>query len=157
MKFRRFLAYLLVGGCVTIVVIFVAVWVLAGITLRNDPWLEADIRIWQEAYDGLAALPDFAYVSARDDGSFLLHNVGEADQSAVLPEAIADMLHDRDLLGLRKAGDDVFFVTGGAVDDEWGYVITGDSAVGMDGLWQLERVDGHVYRFSTMKSFSAGH
>ena len=55
------------------------------------------------------------------------------------------------LLGLRKAGDDVFFVTGGAVDDEWGYVITGDSAVGMNGLWQLERVDGHVYRFSTRK------
>lgn len=151
MKFRRFLAYLLVGGCVTVVVLFVAVWVLAGIALRNDPWLEADIRIWQEAYDDLAALPDFAYVSARDDGNFLLHSPGMPDQSAVLPEAIADMLHDRDLLGLRKSGDDVFFITSGAVDDAWGYVISGDSAVCMDGLWHLDRVAGTVYRFSTMK------
>lgn len=151
MKIRRFMAYLLIGGCVTVVVLFVAMRVLAGIALRNDPRLEADIRIWQEAYDGLAALPDFAYVSARDDGSFLLHNVGEPDQSAVLPESIADMLHDRDLLGLRKVGNDVFFITSGAVDDEWGYVISGDSAVCMDGLWHLDRVDGHMYRFSTKK------
>lgn len=151
MKIRRFMAYLLIGGCVAVVVLFVAMWVLAGITLRNDPWLEADIRIWQAAYDDLAALPDFAYVSARDDDHFLLHNVGEPDQSAVLPEPIADMLHDRDLLGLRKVGDDVFFITSGAVDDEWGYVISGDSAVCMDGLWCLNRVDGHVYSFSTMK------
>ena len=151
MKIRRFMAYLLIGGCVTVVVLFVAMRVLAGIALRNDPRLEADIRIWQAAYDDLAALPDFAYVSARDDGSFLLHNVGEPDQSAVLPESIADMLHDRDLLGLRKVGNDVFFITSGAVDDEWGYVISGDSAVCMDGLWHLDRVDGHMYRFSTKK------
>ena len=118
------MAYLLIGGCVAVVVLFVAMWVLAGIALRNDPWLEADIRIWQAAYDDLA----------------------------VLPEPIADMLHDRDLLGLRKAGDDVFFITSGAVDDEWGYVISGDSAVCMDGLWCLNRVAGHVYSFSTMKS-----
>lgn len=144
MKIRRFLAYLLVGSCVAVVA-------LAGIALRNDPWLEADIRIWQAAYDDLAALPDFAYVSAQDDGSFLLHNDGEPDQSATLPQAIADMLHDRDLLGLRKSGDDVFFITSGAVDDAWGYVISGDSAVCMDGLWHLDRVAGTVYRFSTMK------
>lgn len=151
MKIRRFIAYLLVGSCVAVVVLFVAVWALAGIALRNDPWLEADIRIWQAAYDDLAALPDFAYVSAQDDGSFLLHNDGEPDQSATLPQAIADMLHDRDLLGLRKSGDDVFFITSGAVDDAWGYVISGDSAVCMDGLWHLDRVAGTVYRFSTMK------
>ena len=151
MKIRRFLAYLLVGSCVAVVVLFVAVWVLAGLALRNDPWLEADIRIWQAAYDDLASLPDFAYVSAQDDGSFLLHNYGEPDRSATLPEAIADMLHERDLLGLRKSSDDVFFITSGAVDDEWGYVISGDSAVCMDGLWHLDRVDGHVYSFSTKK------
>ena len=151
MKIRRFMAYLLVGGCVTVVVLFVAMWVLAGIALRSDPWLEADIRIWQAAYDELAALPDFEYVSDQDDGSFLLHSYGEPDQAAVLPAAIADMLHERDLLGLRKSDDDVFFITSGSVDDEFGYVISSDSCVTMDGLWHLDRVDGCVYEFSTMK------
>lgn len=151
MKIRRFLAYILIGGCVAVVVLFVVVWVMAGMAIQENPWLEADIRIWQAAYDNLATLPDFAYVSAQDDGSFLLHNYGEPDRSATLPEAIADMLHERDLLGLRKSGDDVFFITSGAVDDEWGYVISRDSAVDMDGLWHLDRVDGNVYRFYTKK------
>ncbi len=151
MKFRRFLAYLLIGGCMAVAALFVAAFVLASISLRNDPWLEADIRTWQSAYDDLAALPDFEYVSAQEDGSFLLHDDDKPAQSATLPEAIADMLHDRDLLGLRKRGDDVFFITGGAVDDEFGYVITDDACVSMNGLWHLDRVDGSVFRFSTMK------
>ena len=140
MKFRRFLA-----------VLFVAAFILASISLRSDPWLEADIRTWRSAYDDLAALPDFEYVSAQEDGSFLLHDYDKPARSATLPDAIADMLHDRDLLGLRKRGDDVFFITGGAVDDEWGYVITGDEAVCMEGLWHVDRISGSVYRFSTKK------
>lgn len=151
MNIRRFLAYLLLGGFVATAVLFIFVWILLCISTQEDPWLKADICTWQSAYDDLAALPDFEYVSARDDGSYLLHSYGEPDQSAALPSSIADMLHDRDLLGLRKSGDDVFFITSRAVDDEWGYVITGDSAVCMDGLWHLERIAGNVYRFSTSK------
>ena len=59
------------------------------------------------------------------------------------------MLQGRDWLGLRKTGDDVFFITGGAVDDETGYVITGDSEVCMEGLHHIERVGGNIFRFST--------
>lgn len=151
MKAQRVLAYLLIGGCFPVVVVFVALYVLLCASVREDPWLEADIRTWQDAYPALAELPDFDWVSAQPDGSFLLHKYGAADQAAVLPEDIAEMLRQRDLLGLRKSGDDVFFTTGGAVDDEWGYVITGDEAVCMAGLWQLDRVGGSVYRFSTMK------
>ena len=147
MKARKFLAYLLIGGCIAVVVGFV----LLCASVREDPWLEADIRTWQSAYPALAELPDFDWMSEKPDGSFLLHKYGKPDQSTMLPEDIADMLHERDLLGLRKSGDDVFFITDGAVDDEWGYVITGDDAVCMEGLWQLERVGGSVYRFSTMK------
>lgn len=151
MKIRQFLAYLLVGGCIAVVVLFVAALILASIFLQNDPWLEADICTWQAAYDELTALPDFEYVSVREDGSFLLHSYGEPAQSAVLPPSIADMLHERDLLGLRKSGNDVFFITSRAVDDEFGYVISRDSCVDMDGLWHIERVDSTVYQFSTMK------
>ena len=132
-----------------IAVLFVAAFILASISLRSDPWLEADIRTWQSAYDDLAALPDFEYVSAQGDGSFLLHSYGEPDQSAALPSSIADMLHDRDLLGLRKNGDDVFFITGGAVDDCWGYVVSADDAVCMEGLHVLRREGGRVGYFST--------
>lgn len=147
MKARKFLAYLLVAGCFAVVTLFV----LFCADVREDPWLEADIRTWQSAYPALAELPDFDRLSAQPDGSFLLHKYGEPDQSAVLPEAIAEMLRERDVLHLRKSGDDVFFTTGGAVDDEWGYVITGDDSVCMEGLWQLDKVGGSVYKFSTMK------
>jgi len=151
MKAQRVLAYLLIGGCFAVVVVFVALYVLLCASVREDPWLEADIRTWQSAYPALAELPDFDWLSAQPDGSFLLHKYGEPDQSALLPGDIADMLRERDLLGLRKSGDDVFFITSGAVDDERGYVITGDEAVCMEGLWQLDRVGGSVYQFSTMK------
>lgn len=144
---RKTLAYLLLAGCIAVVVLYM----LLCMSVRNDPWLEADIRTWQSAYPALAELPDFDWLSAQPDGSFLLHKYGEPDQSAVLPEAIAEMLRERDVLHLRKSGDDVFFTTGGAVDDEWGYVISADDSVCMEGLWQLDKVGGSVYKFSTMK------
>lgn len=147
MKARKFLAYLLVTGCFAVVTLFV----LLCASVRDDPWLEADIRTWQAAYPALAELPDFDRLSAQPDGSFLLHQYGKPDQSALLPEDIANMLRQRDLLGLRKSGDDVFLTTGGAVDDEWGYVLTTDDEVSMESLWHLERVGGSVYKFSTMK------
>lgn len=148
---RKILAYLMIGGCIAVVVLYLLVYVLACMAVHDDPWLEADIRTWQSAYPALSELPDFDWVSAQPDGSFVLHKYGEPDQSAVLLEEIAEMLRERDVLHLRKSGDDVFFTTGGAADDEWGYVITGDDAVSMDGLWHLERVGGNVYEFSTMK------
>lgn len=147
MKARKFLAYLLIAGCIAVVALFV----LLCMSVRDDPWLEADIRTWQSAYSSLAELPDFDWVSAQPDGGFLLHKYGEADQVAILPEAIAAMLRERDVLGMRKSGDDVFFITGGAVDDAWGYVITEDAAVCMEGLWHVDRISGSVYRFSTRK------
>ena len=141
---RKMLAYGLIVGC------FVMVGLLCA-SVREDPWLEADIRTWQDAYPVLAELPDFDWLSIQPDSTFLLHKYGEVDQSAVLPEAIADMLRERDVLGMRKSGDDVFFITGGAVDDAWGYVITEDAAVCMEGLWHVDRISGSVYRFSTRK------
>lgn len=144
---RKMLAYGLIVGCFVMVGLFA----LLCASVREDPWLEADIRTWQDAYPVLAELPDFDWLSIQPDSTFLLHKYGETDQSAVLPEAIAAMLLERDALGMRKSGDDVFFITGGAVDDAWGYVITGDAAVCMEGLWHVDRISGSVYRFSTRK------
>ena len=121
-----------------------------SITLHNHQ-TEALLCTLQATYPVLSSLPDFDWLSDQPDGSFLLHKYGEPDQSAALPEDIADMLRARTLLGLRKTGDDVFFITGGAADDEWGYVITTDEAVCMEGLWHLDRIDSHAYRFTTMR------
>lgn len=49
MKFCRFLAYLLIGGCIAVVVLFVIVWILACMAIQDNPWPEADIRTWQAA------------------------------------------------------------------------------------------------------------
>ena len=148
---RRIFAGLMIGIVIVPVLLVVFCYVLGLMAVHDDPWLQADIRTWQAAYPALAALPDFDWVSDQPDGSWLLHRYGEPDQAAALPEEIADMLHGRDLLGLRKTGDDVFFITAGAVDDEWGYVLTGDGSVCMDGLVTLERVGNGVFRFSTRK------
>lgn len=148
---RKILAYGMLGGCFVVVLLYLLVYVMGCMAIRDDPWLEADIRIWQSAYPALCELPDFDWVSAQPDGSFLLHQYGATDQPAVLSEDIAGMLQKRDLLGLRKSGDDVFFITGGAVDDEWGYVISGDDSVCVEGLWHLDRIGGNVYAFSTRK------
>ena len=137
---RKMLAYGLIVGCFVMVGLFV----LLCASVREGPWLEADIRTWQDAYPVLAELPDFDWLSIQPDSTFLLHKYGEADQSAALPEAIATKLRERDVLGMRKSGDDVFFITGGAVDDAWGYVITGDAAVCMEGLWHVDRISGSV-------------
>ena len=148
---RRIFAGLMIGCAIAAVLLVVLCYVLGLMAVYEDPWLQADIRTWQAAYPALAALPDFIWVSDQPDGSFLLHKYGEPDQAAALPQEIAGMLQDRDLLGLRKIGDDVFFLTAGAVDDEWGYVITGDTDVCMEGLATLERVGNGVFRFSTRK------
>ena len=148
---RKILAVLLIGWSVLCVLFVVVMYVLGCMAVHDDPWLQADIRTWQAAYPELAALPDFDWVSDEPDGSYTLHRYGEPDRSAALPEEIAHMLRGRDLLGLRKTGDDVFFITGGAVDDEVGYVITGDTDVCMEGLATLERVGNGIFRFSTRK------
>ena len=103
------------------------------------------------AYSDLSNLPDFTYVTHQTDNIFLLQTPDAPAQSAILPQSIASMLAKRQLLSLRKVGDDVFFITGGAVDDEFGYVISSDDQIYIDGLWHIDRVESGLYRFSTMK------
>ena len=134
---------------IAVTLIILALLFVATAIHDNQP--EAHFRTYQAAYPALAALPDFDWLSDQPDGSFLLRRYGEPDRPAVLPEDIADMLRARDVLGLRKTGDDVFFIIGGAADDEWGYVITANADVYIEGLWQLDRVGSGVYEFSTMK------
>lgn len=55
-----------------------------------------------------------------------------------------------DIIAIRKDGDRIFFVTGGAVDDDWGYVfINNDADSVMNGIRRLEWVGGNLYHYST--------
>lgn len=156
MPIRRFLARLLAGSCFAAVLAFtVLMMVLAA---SGDPWTEAELHLFREAYPALSALPDFEWVDVRQDGSFILYTTAGEAFPATLPQEISALLRDRrwfldpdGLLSLRKIGDDVFFITGGDVDDRFGYVISMDDAVSMAGLAVLERVDGSMFHFSTRK------
>ena len=143
MKHRRLL---LVGAAMLVAVLVCLVIAVIG----RQQTIQARLQVFQADYPALAELPDFTYITATED-CFLLCTPDTSSIAAQLPANITSMLRSRDLLGLRKTGDDVFFITGGAADDEWGYVITQDDAVSMDGLWHLDRVDRNIFSFSTMK------
>ena len=107
-----------------------------------------------EAYPQLAACPDFTRMRP-EEGGLRLYLTDGTEQVVPLPAEV--MAHfERPwwrrfrLLGGWKAGDDVYFITGGAVDDCWGYVVSGDASVGTEGLNVLRRAGGHVCYFSTM-------
>lgn len=55
-----------------------------------------------------------------------------------------------DIMAIRKDDNRIFFVTGGAVDDEWGYVfINNDADSVLNGIRRLERISGNLYYYST--------
>jgi len=57
-----------------------------------------------------------------------------------------------DIKHIRKEGNIIYFVTYGSVDDEGGYMfINGDENKLLDGLWEIDRVTGNGYSFSTAK------
>ena len=132
------------------IILFLCLALAVGMlhTLRQQAE-SAHIQVFRSAYPALVLLPDFEYVAETGQG-FRLCSPGKPDQVTHLPADIAALLRARQLLNLRKRGDDVYFITCGAVDDESGYVITADTSINMDGLWHLDRIDGSIYRFSTM-------
>lgn len=115
---------------------------------------DAQLQVFREAYPTLAALPDFVRVSGKATGEFLLHLPDGSAMPAQLPEGIAAMLRqtrwliDRHgLLGLRKCGDDIFFITGGGADDEIGFVLSADDEVNTAFVRELTWVQGRTYAF----------
>ena len=105
------------------------------------------------SYSLLAQQPDFTRMQPAEGGVLLtltdgteLHVPMPAEFEALLRRG---WLHPVGLIGGWKAGDDVYFITGGAVDDVWGYVFSGDDAVGLEGLHVLRRVGGNAWYFSS--------
>ena len=118
---------------------------------RDERSLLQELR---EAYVVLAEQPDFQRMQA--EGEWLRLYLEDGTERCVsVPVDFASRFdlpwpNAFRLCGGWKVGDDVFFITGGTVDDCWGYVLTADGAVSMEGLHQLARVGGGAFRFSTM-------
>ena len=104
-------------------------------------------------YNLLAQQPDFTRMQPAAGGVLLTLTDG-TELHVPMPEEFAALfgrgwLHPGGVIGGWKAGDDVYFITAGAVDDIWGYVFSGDDAVGLVGLNVLRRVGGNVWYFSS--------
>ena len=106
------------------------------------------------AHKMLSAQPDYTRMKAEGEWVRLYLTDG-TEQVIGLPvdllaRSVLPWWHPFRLSGGWKCGDDVFFITGGAVDDCWGYVLSADAEVSLEGLNVLRRVGGNVWYFSTM-------
>lgn len=126
-------------------------------------WIERDWREDQEmaflrelrtAHEAFAAQPDF--VRMKVEGEWVRLYLADGTEQVVslpvdlLTRSMLPWWHPFRLAGGWKCGDDVFFITGGAVDDCWGYVLSADAEISLEGLNVLRRVGGYAWYFSTM-------
>ena len=144
----RYTPWIVVGA-----VLLVLAVMLAGSAMHREGGQDL-LQVLSGAYPRLAACPDFTRMSPADGGVCLTLTDG-TEQYVPMPAEFTALFgrrwpHPFRLIYGWKAGDDVYFVTGGAVDDNWGYVVSGDAAVGTEGLHVLKRVGGNAWYFSTV-------
>lgn len=136
--------------------VLLVVLLLAGLMIREQRE-SGEAALLQElnaAYATLSAQPDFTRMKAEGEWVRLYLTDG-TEQAVSLPVDILPRFglpwgHPFRLSGGWKTGDDVFFITGGAVDDCWGYVISEDEEVSLEGLNVLRRIGGNAWYFSTI-------
>lgn len=124
---------------------------LAGLCLREQQKRSGEALILQltDLSRLLREEADFAR-AAQDEGLLTLYSPDGAAVGVIpLTEEEQRLFTGRRVLGVHKTGDDVFFITGGAVDDETGYAVSADGELCMDGIWHAERVAGGVFRYRT--------
>lgn len=103
------------------------------------------------AYETLRELPEFVGVTIETDRLALRH----ADGSVQLIELSGSLEVFRD--GVSDAwlcGGDVYFVLGGMGSDRWGYALSADDALCLEGLRNVKLVHHgtpNVYEFQTAR------
>lgn len=90
------------------------------------------------------------------DQDFYTARVGEGqitlyDKNNIIVETMGFDFYDCSipLVTIRKEFGNLYFVTAGSVDDEYGVVFMNDSANNLDGIMSLERVGGNAFLYST--------
>lgn len=101
------------------------------------------------AYATLRELPDFVHASADGDALVLRH----ADGTVQLAELSGSLSVFRgDVTDAWACGDDVYFVLGGVGTDRWGYAMSTDDDLCMEGLRNVKLVrhgTPNVFEFQT--------
>ena len=73
------------------------------------------------------------------------------DKNNIIVETMGFDFYDRSipLVTIRKEFGNLYFVTVGSVDDEYGVVFMNDSTNNLDGIMSLERIGGNAFLYST--------
>ena len=90
------------------------------------------------------------------DQDFYTARVGEGqitlyDKNNIIVKTMGFDFYDRSipLVTIRKEFGNLYFVTAGSVDDEYGIVFMNDSANNLNGIMSLERLGGNAFLYST--------
>ena len=93
------------------------------------------------------AIKDQDFYTARvSKGQITLY-----DKNNLIVETMSFDFYGRSmpLVTIRKEFGNLYFVTAGSVDDEYGVVFMNDSANNLDGITSLERLGGNAFLYST--------
>ena len=97
-------------------------------------------------------IKDLEFHSAKTkDGKIILYN----DKYETISEIpFEDYDKSIKFIGAHKDDDIVYFVTSGAVDDEWGIMFVNDSSDSMmDGVGSATKINGNSYEYDTMHKY----
>ena len=97
-------------------------------------------------------IKDLEFHSAKaEDGKIILYN----DKYEPIRE-IPFESYDKSIkyIGAHKEDGVVYFITGGAVDDEWGIMFVNDSSDSMmDGVGSVTKISGNSYEYTSMHKY----
>ncbi len=93
-------------------------------------------------------IKDLEFHSAKaKDGKIILYN-DKYEAICEIPFESCD--ESIKFIGAHKKEGIVYFITGGAVDDEWGIMFVNDGSDGMmDGVGSATRIGGNSYEYDT--------
>ncbi len=90
---------------------------------------------------------DFCSAKVKD-GEIILY---DEDQKPTTEIPFAEYDEKQKFIYARKSDDIVYFITGGAVDDEWGIMFVNDGSDSMmDGVGSATRTGGNSYEYTSM-------
>ena len=97
-------------------------------------------------------IKDLEFHSAKaKDGKIILYNNKYEPISEIPFESYDKRIK---FIGAHKHDGIVYFITGGAVDDEWGIMFVNDGSDSMmDGVGSAIRIGGNSYEYNTMYQY----
>ena len=97
-------------------------------------------------------IKDLEFHSAKaKDGKIILYDEARNPISEIPFE---EYDRSKKFIYARKSDDIVYFITSGAVDDEWGIMfVNDDSDSMMDGVGSATKINGNSYEYDTMHKY----